>query len=802
MPPTGRRRGRKDLEAPTSDVPTPEASSTPSRKRRRVNGADKTSKPATQRARSHESDATIEHPDELNGNEDEDDPFVVAEECIRHLKVTVGPKVNVSVDYNNDIVEKSAQAYAKIAGRQWTYYVSDTRVVIGRPNAKNEKSKHSRPSEGSDGAGGSDATENFKIDIDLGPDQQISRRHAEIQYSTDSENWVISCIGRNGLFLDDERLERGHRKYLRSGAVIGILGTQMMFLLPAEPPVVHPLVKKQLMNEEEDQDEDADDAHRDLPHSASQGRGGRQPNSSFQAASTGKGASSSRPAQNMLATSSSQAAPGTPTISRSQPQPKSNKQSPIYARGLMLESTEEIDYSLDSAKDIKPPFSYAQMIGQAILSSPDENATLSKIYDYIRERYAFFRHNGAGWQNSIRHNLSLSKSFEKIPRRTDEPGKGMKWRIVDEFREEFVKKTMVQAYRKQPLVHAAGRSGPNSPANIGLGGATAQTERLVGAIGESTGSPNMRSSPLGGRSTTPPPQRFSYPSAHESFTPERGPTRPSIRTSNLPTGPNGLSGNSAELVTPGRIPIFAPNSVGPANRGAFNFSDIPNSPSSQFYDGTGIFTPVVHRTKPSMMAQQSTVKMPSHYAKDLFSSPAPFWKYVDMGSTPARPPPNLDFSPTKTELKSEDEQKDDEKHADLDDDDMEDIDSDENVKVDEKAELDAMKTEKTESETDEAKNEPSIETVQPSSPPGNDDEVDASPSRTISRPVSHAGGSLPAAKAITLKALQPTQFFPPPPAQPAFGKPLNMRDMGPAINPYKKKDCNDDDDEEEIDLAK
>ena len=74
------------------------------------------------------------------------------------------------------------------------------------------------------------------------------------------------------------------------------------------------------------------------------------------------------------------------------------KQSPLYNRGMMMESTEEIDYSKDSAKDLKPPYSYATLIAQAIFSSEEEKLTLNSIYNWIMDKYAFYRHSQSGWQ--------------------------------------------------------------------------------------------------------------------------------------------------------------------------------------------------------------------------------------------------------------------------------------------------------------------------------------------------------------------------------------------------------------------
>lgn len=84
----------------------------------------------------------------------------------------------------------------------------------------------------------------------------------------------------------------------------------------------------------------------------------------------------------------------------------------------------------------KPPWSYAALIGQAILASSRKRLALSQIYSWISTAYPYFKPGDAGWMNSIRHNLSLNDCFVKGERgEEDAGGKGSVWMIdpVAEF---------------------------------------------------------------------------------------------------------------------------------------------------------------------------------------------------------------------------------------------------------------------------------------------------------------------------------------------------------------------------------
>lgn len=92
----------------------------------------------------------------------------------------------------------------------------------------------------------------------------------------------------------------------------------------------------------------------------------------------------------------------------------------------------------------KPIYSYSILIFMALKNSKTGSLPVSEIYSFMTEHFPYFKTAPDGWKNSVRHNLSLNKCFEKVENKNGNSSrKGCLWALnpakVDKMQEELHK---------------------------------------------------------------------------------------------------------------------------------------------------------------------------------------------------------------------------------------------------------------------------------------------------------------------------------------------------------------------------
>ncbi|XP_043958523.1 forkhead box protein K2 isoform X1 [Gambusia affinis] len=326
-------------------------------------------------------------------------------------------------------------AIARLEGREFEYLMKKRSVTIGRNS-----------SQGS-------------VDVSMGHSSFISRRHLEIftagEDGSGTREFYLRCLGKNGVFVDGVFQRRGAPPLqLPRMCCFRFPSTSIKITFTAlssdkkeprnvpESPVkpVQPQISPLTINIPDNI------AHLMSPLPSPTGTISAA--NSCPSSPRGAGLSSYRTSRVLT--------------------------SEIIGDNSQSENDKEASGEDSPKDDSKPPYSYAQLIVQAVTMAPDKQLTLNGIYTHITKNYPYYRTADKGWQNSIRHNLSLNRYFIKVARSQEEPGKGSFWRIDPASEGKLIE----QAFRKRrprgvpcfrtPVGPLSSRSAPASPNHMGV----------------------------------------------------------------------------------------------------------------------------------------------------------------------------------------------------------------------------------------------------------------------------------------------------------------------------------------------
>lgn len=339
--------------------------------------------------------------------------------------------------------EVSSAPIARLEGRDFEYLVRQKRITIGRNSSRGD------------------------VDVNMGHSSFISRKHLDVLY--DHPEFYLTCNSKNGVLVDgvfqrkgSPRLLLPRRCTLRFPSTNIRLEFVSLVEVEAEARPLPPLRITIPL--------DADSSRSPFP----------SPTGTISAANScptsPRGASGVRRHAD-LGLVAQYAALASNDVPQQHNRPTANGSAAASSGGSDsgYASRETAVSSATVRDEAKPPYSYAQLIVQAVASAPDKQLTLSGIYSYITKHYPYYRTADKGWQNSIRHNLSLNRYFIKVPRSQEEPGKGSFWRIDPQSEAKLIEQAFRQRRPRGVTCFRApfgltSRSAPTSPSHGGVSG--------------------------------------------------------------------------------------------------------------------------------------------------------------------------------------------------------------------------------------------------------------------------------------------------------------------------------------------